>query len=260
MAGRNVTLQFGLLAIPASAEVATIKMPDMVNLCTGQPGKPDHEHQPLRAPKVCPTCGPVVDYDVLTKGIKTGSTYTIIEREALTEAKVEYAKEYKKKLTLVPHPAQQFLTATAPGDSLHYLTPADAASADHYQLLVKLIESHPELAFVSLHTPVSATALYRVTVREGVLVMEKRVREGAVKPAPSVGGEVNDALYGVLEMMLDSFVTDYDPDAYEDQYAKAVETMLTEGEQVGGAVAATSVAVTDDELIKQLRALQEVST
>ena len=266
MAARNLTIQFGLLTIPAKSDVAIIKQvsADMPNLCVGQPDHPAHDALPLKAPKICTACGPITDYTVIKKGIKQGSVYAVVEQEDVAEAKDSYAKLYKGALNLVPHPAEQFMNATAPGDTLHFLTPADAGGANHYQLLVKLIASHPEYAFASLYTPVSATALYMVRVREGVLMMEKRVRSQAVKALPSVGGEVNDLLFSQLEMILPTFATDYDPDEYEDKFESALATMLESAETVaiaGGepTKAKAPVHVTDDDLLAKLQALNAMT-
>jgi hypothetical protein len=258
MAARKITLQFGLLSVAAKSEVAITRPPTMSNLCSGQPGKPEHEHLPVQAPKQCAKCGPITDYDTLSKGIKTGSTYTLVDKEAIGEAREEYSGQYKDALSLVAHPAEQFLTATGPGDTLHYLTPADAGAADHYQLLTRLVAEHPELAFAGLYTPSSATALFRLTVREGVLCLEKRARQDNVKPAPSVGGVVNDALYAALDGMLPSLLTDYDPAAYEDKYGQALDAMLAEGETValpGKDAPAVAAKVSDDDLIAQMQKL-----
>lgn len=263
MAARNVQLQFGLISIPARTEVATEKAPSFSNLCTGQPGKDKHEPAPLKQPRTCDECGPVVDYDAIVKGQKNGKTYTIVDPAEIEAAKEKYAGEYKGVINLVPHPASDFLANTAPGDSVHYLTPADKAGEGHYQLLVKLIESHPELAFASLYTPVSATSLYRVTARDGVLVLEKRTRGEAMKPVPSVGGEVNEGLYAMLESTLEQFVTPYDPTAYEDKYGAAVKELLEAGDQVtvagGGETVATPVQQSDEDLMAKLKALQEAA-
>lgn len=261
MAARNITLQFGLVTIPAKSEKATVSKPDLPNLCVGQPGKDAHEALPVKAPRTCTACGPITDHDALKKGIKSGSSFTLVDREDVAEAKETYSKEYKGVLNLVPHPAAEFLAATAPGKSVNYLTPADGNAAGHYQLLVRLIESHPELAFVGLHTPVSATGLYMLTVRDGVLAMEDRTRSQALKPAPSVGGEVNDALYQMLEGALQAFVAPYDAEAYEDGYAQALAKMAEEGEQVtlDKGEKKSPVIVTDDALMEKLRALQAVA-
>lgn len=262
MAGRKLAIQFGLLNIAARSEVAIEKQAseDMINVCVGQPGKEGHDALPLKAPKSCTSCGLITDYAVLKKGVKQGRAYALVEQEDVAEAKNDYAKLYKDVLNLIPHPAQQFLNDTAPGDTLHFLTPEDASGANHYQLLVKLIESHPEYAFASLYTPVSATSLYMVRVREGVLVMEKRVRSQAVKATPSVGGEVSDVWYAALEGMLPTLVTDYDAEAYEDKFQTALAKMMAAAEQVliAGADETKRTAPslhTDADLLAKMQAL-----
>lgn len=259
MAGRNLALQLGLLSVACKSETATEKArTDMVNLCVGQPDHSEHPASPLKAPKTCTSCGEITDYAALVKGVKQGDTYAVVTQEDVAEAKETYTKAYKGTLSLVPHPAQQFLAETGPGDTLHYLTPKDSTSEGHYQLLVKLVESHPEYVFASLYTPVSATALYMLRVREGVLLMEKRTRTQNMKPAPSVGGEVNEALFAQLDSMLEMFVTEYDAEAYEDRYESALALMVEDAEHVtvnGTTAKAPIVRHDDNELLAKLQAL-----
>lgn len=260
----NLSIQLGLVTVPVKSDVAIMKeRTEMKNLCVGQPEKTAHAPTPLTAPKTCTSCGPIVDYGALKKGIQQGDTFAIVEQDDVAEAKEAYSKEYKKRLNLVPHPAQQFLGETAPGDTVHYLVPADASAEGHYQLIRQLVESHPELAFASLHTPRSATSLYMLRVREGVLVMEKRVRSQALKPVPSVGGEVNELLFAQLDSMLPMFVADYDAEAYEDKYEKALAEMVASAEQVtvtSETRATAPVATTDEDLLAKLTALAGTAT
>lgn len=261
MAARKIKITFGLLTIEARRESATQSAATMSNLCQGQPGKAAHDPLPVKAPRRCDGCGEITDPSALVKGVKSGSTYTIVDSEELATAKEEYAGQHKGEIKLVPHPASDFLTATAPGDKLDFITPEDAGGADRYQLMVRLVASHPELAFAGLFTPMSKTDLWMLQVRDGVLVMQNRVREQAIKAAPSVGGEVNEALYAMLDGSLDQFVVPYDPEAYEDRYAVAVAAMVAKGEQVSvdRAEVATSVQMSDDELMAKLAKLQEVA-
>lgn len=255
----KITVQLGLVSVFCKSEGAIDKPEPPKNLCVGQPGKEAHSPSPQMAPATCGTCGPITDTSAIVKGFKQGDgTFAIVTQEDVTEAKETYSNEYLKKLNLVPHPAQQFLADTGPGDTLNFLTPADAGSADHYQLLVKLIESHPELVFASLHTPRSATALFMLRVKDGVLMMEKRTRTQNLKPAPSVGGTVNEMLFAQLDGMLPMFVADYDPAAYEDKYVSALADMIATAEQVtptGTATAAPVMKISDDELMVKLQAL-----
>lgn len=254
-----VTVKLGLVSVACKSEGAIDKPEAPKNLCVGQPGKEAHAPSPQMAPATCGTCGPITDTSAIVKGFKQGDgTFAIVTQEDVAEAKETYTHEYKKKLDLVPHPAQQFYAATAPADGLNFLTPADAGSADHYQLLVKLVESHPEFAFASLHTPRSATSLFMLRTWGGVLLMEKRTRTQNLKPAPSVGGTINEALYAQLDGMLPMFVADYDPAAYEDKYVSALADMIATAEQVTptGTTAAPVMKISDDELMVKMAKLQ----
>ena len=260
MAGRKITLALGLVSVDCMSNSAVEKPEEPKNLCVGQPGKRAHDPSPSTAPATCTVCGPITDRGALVKGFKQGDAFAIVSQEDVAEAKESYAKEFKGTMTLVPHPAQQFLGETMPGDTLNYLTPRDANHADRYQLLVKLVESHPEYVFAGLYTPTSKTALFMLRVKDGVLVMEKRTRTQNVKPAPSVGGTANDMLFAQLDGMLGMFVTDYDPDAYEDRYETALAEIVAKAEQVAPigetATQAPVVKMSDEDLITKLQALQ----
>lgn len=254
---RNAVLTFGLLTFPIKLDTATDKAVSLTNLCPGQPGKGAHDLSPVKMPRTCDSCGPITDYTVLKKGLKQGSSYVVLDASDLSTAKESYGSTYKGHLNFVPHPAEQFMKATAPGETLHYITPADAGGANHYQMLVRLVADHPELSFVTLYTPVSATNLYVLSVRDDVLVLEQRVRTQALKPAPSVGGTINEQLFDLLSTQISMFVTEYNPDTYEDGYAAAVQALAEGAETVNVGTPATSapVAMSDDELMVKLRAL-----
>lgn len=263
MAYRNITLSFGAVVCLAKIESAKISTPDPSNLCAGQPGMPEHAPSPVKAPAQCDTCGPIVDRDVLKKGFKSGKTYVVLSQEEVAKAKADYAKPYKDKIALVPHPAEDFMSQTAMGDSVDYIVPADEANAENYQLLLNLVKRHPELSFAGLHTKVSATALYVLAARGNVLVLEKRTRSQALKPAPSVGGTLNELNLEMIESFMERFITPYDAEAYEDKYGTALEAMLAEGETVtiDGSKAATPVGApaSGGDLLAQLRALKEAA-
>ena len=263
MASRNIHIAFGeLLNVQMHIENAIETKPSMSNLCVGQPGHEAHNARPLTMPRTCVECGPIVDTAVLQKGIKKGKDYVVVTQEENAEAKEAYAGQYREMLNLVAHPAEQFMAETGPGDKLYYLTPASDKTAGQYQTLRTFVAGHPELAFVGLYTPVSATGLYRLTTRGDVLVMEKRERSQNLKAAPSVGGESMDKLAMFLEMTLEDSVSDYVPNAYEDQYHLALETMAGDARRLVQAEAVVTplrAGVSDMDLMERLAALEAVS-
>lgn len=257
MAARNAKITFGLLSFNVKLSGAKDKPVEMKNLCVGQPEKPEHAPAPLKQPKVCEECGPITDFSVIVKGVPNGHEFTIITQEEVAEKKAEFADEYKKELVLVPHPATEFLTATGPGESLNYVTPADVSGEGIYQLLLKLVTDHPEVCLVALYTPVSVTSLFMLTVRNGALVLEQRTRTQDLKAAPSVGGEVNESLYGMLEMSLQAMLTAYNPADYEDGYKTAVRAMAEARSTVTEIGTATSVPDVEADLREKLQAMMQ---
>lgn len=261
MALANITLTFGLISFAAKLDKATETPVEMKNLCIGSNGQPAHDPKPLTAPRKCAECGEITDYSGVVKGIKSGTTYAITTQDEVAEAKLQNVAQYKGKVAMVPHPVADFEAHTAPGKSLYYVTP-DPAAADHYRLIVQLVKSHPELAFVSLYTPRSAAGLYQVKVRDDVLVLEERTRGQAMKVAPVVGGTSNAQLYQMLEGVLATFVQPYDPDAYEDTYAAAIAKLAdaaTDTVHLGSAGASkaepAAKASSDEDLMAKLAAL-----
>ena len=226
---RNITINYGLLSVACKYEPAVVKDEGMKNLCVGQPGQAPHDAAPLTMPKTCAHCGPITDFTVIKKGIKTGSTYAIVDQQDVADAKKQNVDLYKHKLDLVPVPASDFLLATGTGKSISYVTPAQG-SEDHYALLAKLVEEHPERAFVGQYTPVSKVGQYRLTTRQGVLVLEERTREQSMKPVPAVSGTVNEPMYDLLEATLDKMDQPYDPDTFEDKYAVAIAEMAMQAQ------------------------------
>lgn len=256
----KITVGFGLLSVACNTEGAIDKPVEPVNLCHGQPDKPEHEHAPLKRPATCDTCGPITDFTVLDKGYPEGGGYRVVDRDSLDEAREEIVAQYRRTLNLVPHPVAEFMAATGPGDTINYLVPRDVSAASHYALLAEFIGRHPELAFVSQHTPRSVTSVYVVTVRQGVLVMTKRTRETSMKPVPVVGGaDFNPVLLDQLEAFLPGYTEAYDAALYEDQFRAALDRLVADGASItmdaDSDKAATPVAVDDDALIAQFAAL-----
>lgn len=256
MAARKMQIDFGLMSLACRRESAVQAKTELKNLCVGQEGYEAHPPTPLKQdPSYCPGCGPILDRGALVKGHGSGESWTIVSAEDQAAlAEVKFTGSNSTSLSLVVHPAGEFLGATETGEAVYYVWPEES-SADHYALLAKVIEAHPELAFAGLFSLSTGgeNKLWLVRAREGVLILEQRTREQSLKPAPEVTGTVNDALLGMVEATLDKFVVPYDATAYEDAYETAVKAAVASGVTSDGA---TPVAKSSDEdLMAKLSAL-----
>ena len=263
MAARNITLKYGdLVAVSCKKEGAVQADVSFVNLCVGGVGdNPAHDPSPRKAPYTCVECGvlPPGDQGIVKGKAVDGGGFAILTADEVADAKSAYASEYKGEISLVAHPAAEFLAATAPGDSVSYLTPASDTVAGQYATMAAFIESHPELVFVGLNTPGSVTALFHVTSRKGTLVMEKRVRSQSLKPMPKFDAAPMEKLVMFLDMTLEDSLVPYDPTAYEDQYQMAIEQLAAEtarfvADPTVGPVS-TPVGNSDADLLAKLDAL-----
>jgi non-homologous end joining protein Ku len=268
MATRNLTVRYGdLVAIACKKEGAVQTDVDPVPLCVGGVGdKPEHEPTRRKAPMTCEHCGvlPPGNQGIVKGYPLDGGGFAILTTDEVAEAKATYTSEYKGEISLVAHPAAEFFAATAPGDSVSYLTPATDSVAGQYATMAAFIESHPELAFVGLNTPGSVTALFHVTSRNGTLVMEKRVRSQSLKPAPKFDAEPMAKLVMFLDMTLEDSLTPYDANAYEDHYKMAIEQLAEDTARFvadPGKVGAVSTPVgnSDADLLAKLDALSTLA-
>lgn len=251
---RNASLTFGLVTMQVKLTSAKDKPISMRNLCVGQPGKDKHDPKPVTQPMTCVDCGPVA-YDEIVKGIPNGDGFTLQSQDDVAEAKAEFASEYKKSLNFVPHPTADIMAKTGPGESLNYITPADAGGEDIYQMLLQLLSDRPGITFATLHTPVSATNLYILTARNGALALEQRTRTENLREAPVVGGTVNATLYPMLLASAEAMLTPYDPEDYEDGYQKHLARLAEEQSTVTTITPATPVVDVENDLRAKLQAM-----
>lgn len=260
----NIQINVGLVNLAAKYETAVESEQSMSGLCVGQPDKPAHSPLPIKMPTTCDECGPVTDKSLLKKGIKAGSTYTVIEQSDVADAKAANTAQFKDAITLLAHPTCDVESLSAPGKKLYYLTPATSAGEGQYQLVLELVKQHPELSFCGMFTPRTAAALFRITNRGDALVMEERVTsENKLKAVPLVGGAVDPNMFTMLnDLVLPQLTKPFDvPDLYADAYAKAIAELAAKADVVtigkpDAAKPTVSSGTTDADLLAKLEALK----
>jgi DNA end-binding protein Ku len=253
---KGVALSVGLIGVTIRVESAVNKAESFTTLCVGQSGKA-HDPTPIKMPRKCESCGEIADYSTLAKGRKSSDGYVVVTADEVAALKVD-DERYKKSISLVPHPADEVYGATAQGDKLYQLHPD--GDADRYALIGRLIDAHPEFAFLTLYTVRSRASLYVARVKDGVVLLEERVRHENLKPLPQLDGAVNEALLGMAEQLLGTMATPFDPESYADGYQRALDELIASRDAVAAGASPELATVTplhqsDDELMAKLAAL-----
>lgn len=258
---KAVSIVFGLLSttVTVYSAVDSNKASGNKQVCTGygldDAGKPrSHDVTPIAQPKTCSTCGEVPHYAV-QKGRPVDGGWVVFSDED-TVAIAADAVPYQKSVNLTPHPFGAVDELTAVGDKLYHLVP-DAGQEGTYALLATFIASHPETAFMGEYAPRSAIGQYRVLVRDGVIMLQQRIRTEKVRSAPVFDKpEVPAQNLAMADMFLsmDGVVTEYDPETYRDKAAEKVAAIVATKDVLAGvattdapaAVATTGGTVADN--------------
>lgn len=235
---KGVAFSVGLVTANCSINGAVEAKTSNVTVCCGP--DPANPHDPIRIQQVrkCSTCqakdeaagvtsgAGEVAYTQLKKAREVGDGLVLLEADELVEAKGD-ADAYKTRAALTPHPAAEVYSRTTSGEKAYYVTP-DPGNEVPYALLVAMVSNHPELAFVCQWTARSNATQFRVTVRDGCLMMTELVREQSLKPVPQVTAEAPEAMLAMAEQVLSlpDVVQGYDPDTYADHYEERIQALL----------------------------------
>lgn len=232
----NVPVTFGLITFPASVVTATQRPPSLNTLC-------NQGHDPARCRQdlYCPVCDSR-DRKSFVKGKDLGGDTIVVvdgaELEKATPPDIE-----KNTITLTCHPASQ-VGESFPGDKVYYLRPAKGAEAQ-YGLMVQLLESRPDVAFVTQFAVRTASSMFRMQTREGVIVLVELARPETIVEAPAVpASDVDPQLADMASKFVDTMLRDYDEAEYRDRRAEVIEALI-EGAEPSVGAAAPATATTD---------------
>lgn len=222
---RNATLQFGLLPIPIKIDstIAEPKEATFSTVCV-------NGHDPVKVKSqgvACPVCDNA-DPAHFAKGQDLGDTIVTVSPEDVKAARESWPQELKKEARLAVHPATDVDHATVATGKTYTVTPGKGGEK-MYGLLVDLIASHPELAFVTVWAW-SSPKMYRLSTFRDALVMNEVAWPEHVKaPAVPALPAVNDQERQLGETLLGTAVADFDADAYTDARTGALADLVAGG-------------------------------
>lgn len=234
---KGLVLQFGLVTCIVQIDGATSKPDSLTSVCCGTPGATEHVPTPITQNVSCKTCGLVSRSD-LKKAREVGSgQYQVIDQQEVASVRDASMGATKKMMSLTIHDASEVDSRTVPGEQVYYVAPDGSAQVGAYSVLLDAVIRNPDKAFLTRYTPASSVSTFRLKAFNGQLVLEKAVDPENVKPATFTDAIEPDAgIQSQMDMVIAQMTTAFDPSAYGNTYAKALDALLSSKEAVEGEV------------------------
>ena len=207
----------------------------------------------IRYRRVCSIDGEEVAYDDIAKGYETeDGDMVVLTDEDFQDLPSRTSKEITVEKFV---PADQIDPMLL--DKSYYLEP-DKSATKPYVLLREALESENRMAIVtvSIRTRMTMAVL---RVRDGVIVMQTMLWPDEIRSPDFAFVDATDEAtkqeMAMAKLLIDQLAGDYEPDDYEDDYAKAVEA-LVKAKVEGGEVAVSAEPVEETgEVVDLLAAL-----
>lgn len=177
----------------------------------------------IRYQRICEIDGEVVPYQDIDRAYDDGERTVVLTKEDLASLPSEKSREIDV-VEFVPNDQIDLLTL----DKAYYLEP-DSASPKAYVLLRKTLEQTDRTAIVRFSLR-QKTRLAALRVRGDVLVLQTllwsdEVREAAF-PALDTPVNISAKELELSASLVESFSSDFDPDAFTDEYQEELRTLI----------------------------------
>jgi DNA end-binding protein Ku len=177
----------------------------------------------IRYQRICEIDGEVVPYQDIDRAYDDGERTVILTKDDLASLPSERSREIDV-VEFVPNEQIDLLTL----DKAYYLEP-DSTSPKAYVLLRKTLEQTDRTAIVRFSLR-QKTRLAALRVRGDVLVLQTllwsdEVREAAF-PALDEPVKISAKELELSASLVESFSSDFDPDAFTDEYQEELRTLI----------------------------------
>lgn len=224
---KGVALSFQLITATVSVHSALEPKISNTSACGGVTGKAAHKLTKIQQRRYCETCDTDVPYTEVRKAREVGGELVDLSAEEIKAAKSD-ADAFKKLAALTPHGAGEIESKTISGEKLYYLHP-EKGQERAYEMLLDLVQRHPELVFMARWTPKSSAGTYALRERGDVLVLQERVAAAATKALPVIPRPaMPEGLAAMADAVLavPGVITAFDPADYADTYEAKVQEIL----------------------------------
>lgn len=237
-------LQLGGIALSVNVDTAVnAQRADtaLKNVCRGKVGADPHPATAVKQSTACPTCKND-DKDTYEKAKQSGPArapvFTIVPKETVAATKEDAVRPKKDIIHVSVHKAEEVDRQTIQGSLVYQLEPHKPGLAPLYAMLVDAIRRHPEYRFLGQWAPSSRVALFEFKLFGDTLVMEGRARTETLKIRQLADAGISQAEQGMVDMILNTLVTEYDPVTYEDKYKANLDALIEASESEEGIGAA----------------------
>lgn len=226
----NVTVGLGLISTTVSVHSGkdAEQKTQTVNCCVGQADK-SHAPTPVTRPLTCEHCGELAHEGKLVKGKRVGQGVVLLTYAEVAELKAEEL-QFKGVVGLAPFPAAQVAMHTVQGDKLYQLHPK--VNDGRYATLAAIIADSPEVAFLARYTVRTRASLFWVRVNDGVILLEERTHEAALRPLPKLDSDVDAKMFMAGKAMLPVFIEDFNPELFRNTYKDKLDKMTAKKDVV----------------------------
>jgi DNA end-binding protein Ku len=178
----------------------------------------------IKYQRVCSIDGELVSYDDIAKGYETpDGDMVVLTDEDFADLPSRSSKEITVEKFVPDDQIDPMLL-----DKSYYLEP-DKAAAKPYVLLRDALESEKRMALVTVSLR-SRMTMAVLRVRDGVIVMQTMLWPDEIR-TPDFGAlgddqHATEKELAMAHLLIDQLAGDYDPDEYEDDYAKALDALV----------------------------------
>jgi hypothetical protein len=254
----DVTVSFGLLSFSVDVLPAhrskSARSEDRVSAVSVCPAcETAHKlTQRLHCP-VSPSHGPFVAGEVDKALVGPDGELHKVDPDAVAAAKV--ADVETRTIALCVSPAEQVEAATMPSGSIYRLRlrKPTKATEQAYALVMELIANR-EVAFICEMTLKTATKLYRVITRDGMLTMTELVRPEEFHPAEPVTVPCDPRLVETGTVLVHQMLDAFDAEAWRDRSADRLAELRDQVAGFAPVTAAPSLAEQIEDTADQLLA------
>lgn len=205
--------------------------------------------------RFCSIDGDEVAYDDIAKGYETeDGEMVVLTDEDFADLPSKTSREISVERFV---PADQIDPMYL--DKSYYLEP-DKSATKPYVLLREALESENRMAIVtvSIRTRMTMAVL---RVRDGVIVMQTMLWPDEIRSPEfafvdsTAGSEATKAEVAMAKLLIDQLAGDFQPEDYEDDYAKAVEALVAAKVEGGEVSLPPAAAEESGEVVDLLAAL-----